>query len=380
VQFVPATALAFNGARGETFVNARGRAIAPLVTPFVRLNLEATTINAANSQGGLYQITWLDKVYGPAEPFRLNTADPSRTEAAVMSSLDRRREATQPCTLAQAATALGGTTTEDDLIAIEVPFTVENTSFDRPVCVVARDPAATKRIVLGSGLDTATVRVDSADWVPGTQLIFVEETSPGVWKPTFDRITLECNTAVGTRSSCNPLAISSPGATGGFITTEPGTVQSFLFNPRLTTAQQFAFTVTAQRSGTELATACTAQGGNTTVCASVKRGIKDVRVVPNPYVVISNAEPAVGAGLARPILFTHVPARGTIRIYTVSGQFVQQLTWVPSDLNETGDLSFDLRTREGNLMAGGLYLFVITGKDSSGRDLGSHMGKFVVIR
>jgi hypothetical protein len=104
--------------------------------------------------------------------------------------------------------------------------------------------------------------------------------------------------------------------------------------------------------------------------------------VPNPYIVFSNYNDPRPTALAlqKPLLFTHVPSRGTLRIYTVAGQLVQQLTWTESDLNGTGDLLWDLRTREGNLIAGGMYLFMITGKDAAGSDLGSHMGKFVVIR
>jgi hypothetical protein len=64
----------------------------------------------------------------------------------------------------------------------------------------------------------------------------------------------------------------------------------------------------------------------------------------------------------------------------VSGQFVQQITWEEQDLNETGDLLWNLRTRENSVIAGGMYLFMISGQDANGRDLGSSMGKFVVIR
>jgi hypothetical protein len=150
--------------------------------------------------------------------------------------------------------------------------------------------------------------------------------------------------------------------------------QSVLYNPALTTLQQFSFTITAQSSAETLAAACA--GGDADACARVRQSIKNVRVVPNPYVVFT----PYGTGVTRPLLFTHVPARGTLRIYTVSGQFVQQLTWTEQDLNDTGDLEWDLRTREGNTIAAGMFLFMITGEDTNGRSLGSHMGKFVVIR
>ncbi len=80
------------------------------------------------------------------------------------------------------------------------------------------------------------------------------------------------------------------------------------------------------------------------------------------------------------VAFTHVPPNGVIRIYTVSGQFVQQLNWKPDDLNGRGDLFFNLRTREGNEMSAGLYLYVLTAKDLDGNDIGEARGKFVVIK
>ena len=64
----------------------------------------------------------------------------------------------------------------------------------------------------------------------------------------------------------------------------------------------------------------------------------------------------------------------------MSGQLVQQLSWTPQDLNGTGDLLWNLRTREGLEVAGGLYMFRVTGRDANGKEVGSHMGKFVIIR
>jgi hypothetical protein len=142
-----------------------------------------------------------------------------------------------------------------------------------------------------------------------------------------------------------------------------------VYNPKLTTDQQFALTVAPPRIG-DLVTA-----------TDLKTAIKSVRVVPNPYVAFTNyVNPRDPGNVTRPLLFTHVPPRGRIRIYTVSGQLVQQLTWVPADLNETGDLIWDLRTREGLDVAGGLYMFMVTGQDASGKELASHLGKFVIVR
>jgi hypothetical protein len=78
-------------------------------------------------------------------------------------------------------------------------------------------------------------------------------------------------------------------------------------------------------------------------------------------------------------LFTHVPPRGRVRIYTVAGQFVQLLRWGPNDLNGQGDLRLYLLTREGNEFGAGLYLYVMEAMDEAGNSLGVKRGKFVII-
>ena len=80
-----------------------------------------------------------------------------------------------------------------------------------------------------------------------------------------------------------------------------------------------------------------------------------------------------------------VPEQGVLRVYSVSGQLIQELTWTKSDLtyagnnSTSGDLPFNLRTREGTDMASGLYLYVLTATGSAGKDQ-VQRGKFVIIR
>jgi hypothetical protein len=69
-----------------------------------------------------------------------------------------------------------------------------------------------------------------------------------------------------------------------------------------------------------------------------------------------------------------------IRIYTAAGQFVQQITWTPQQLGGTGDLYFNLLTREGTLMASGLYLFTVEGRGESGGATRRKVGRFIIIR
>ena len=375
VAFAPVNALQFNAARGEVFVGPTGQQIAPLVRPYVRVATGDVALGDA-AQGGLYQITWADRPFGAGETFRIGD-NPQTLETQVVASLTQRAAADTADTSAAVAAALG--VDQDDLVALKLPFRIVNSSFDNRPVTVASLRRSSNTLLLGAGQDTTTVSVPADVWLPGDELIFLEDTDgDGDVEVTFSSFVLGC-TPSGQRITCNPIQSLTPGATG-YISTLPGTVQSVLFNPALTTAQQFSFTVDPQRTAAELAAAC-ANGGDATLCAAVRRGLRDVRVVPNPYSVFSQyTNPLNPADLTQPLLFTHVPASGTIRIWTVSGQFVQQLTWTAADLNETGDLVWDLRSREGNLIAGGLYMFTITGKDADGRDLGQHMGKFVVIR
>jgi hypothetical protein len=367
IAFSSAAVRAFNSVRGEVFIGPDGNPINILAIPYARINTGATAINPT-SPGGLYTLEWEGRVYGPAEPFTLNQADPQATRDAVVNSLNSRAVAQTGVTDAAAQAATGFT----DLVPVKLPFEVTNGTFGRPVQVAMRQ-RANNNIMLGTGQDTITVSVPADVWIPGDRLIFLEDVG-GTLQVTFNTFVVECPGSPGTRPSCNPVTLLTPGATG-YIPTLAGTEQSVLYNPALSPSQQFTFTVTPQAMAADLTTECMSTP-NGEVCTAVKASIKDVKVVPNPYVVFSS----LAQGLVQPLLFTHVPPRGTIRIYTVAGQFVQQITWEEQDLNETGDLLWNLRTRENSTIAAGLYLFMVSGQDANGRDLGSHMGKFVVIR
>ena len=367
IGFNDVTALAFDNTRGQVFIGPDGERILPLALPNAQINTASTSI-ATGGQGGLYTLDWDGQVYGPGEPFRLNLADPQATRDAVTASLNARAVAQTGVTDAAAQAATGFT----DLVPVKLPFSVTNGTFGRDVQVAMRQ-RANNNILLGIGQDTITVTVPADVWIPGDRLIFIETigSTPTV---TFSSFVVECVGSQGTRPSCNPVALLTPGSTG-FIPTAPGTKQSVLYTPALTTAQQFSFTVTPQSLAADLTDACTTSASGEE-CENVRADLKNVRVVPNPYVVFSS----LATGLTQPLLFTHVPSRGTLRIYTVSGQFVQQITWEAQDLNETGDLLWDLQTRENSTIGAGMYLYMISGQDANGRDLGSSMGKFVVIR
>jgi hypothetical protein len=116
------------------------------------------------------------------------------------------------------------------------------------------------------------------------------------------------------------------------------------------------------------------------ITAVTDSAVNMVRVVPNPFIVFSEYQ--VGLGNSQ-LLFAGVPPRGTLRIYTVSGQFVQQITWTPDDLLGDGDLFWNLQTREGIDIASGLYLWVLTAPSDPTNASSTPVqgrGKFVVIR
>jgi hypothetical protein len=100
-----------------------------------------------------------------------------------------------------------------------------------------------------------------------------------------------------------------------------------------------------------------------------------VTVVPNPYAGAATWEPAttsVGRGERR-IFFTHLPARCTIRIYTIAGRLVQTLEHVAGI--DDGQEAWNLVSRDGMDIAYGVYVFHVDAPD-----LGTTVGKFAVLK
>jgi hypothetical protein len=98
-------------------------------------------------------------------------------------------------------------------------------------------------------------------------------------------------------------------------------------------------------------------------------------VVPNPYVGSASFEPerfAVSGRGVRRIEFRGLPARCTIRIFTVLGELVNTLV---HDGSNDGYVAWDLRSKDNLDVAPGLYIFHV-----DGGDLGRNMGKFAIIK
>jgi len=110
---------------------------------------------------------------------------------------------------------------------------------------------------------------------------------------------------------------------------------------------------------------------------SLKTAMDSIKVVPNPYIATNIMEPAVAnkfLNQRRRLLFTHIPAECTIRIFTSSGVLVDKIEVdnPPSD----GMVYWDLLTREGLEIAAGMYVFQINAKNTNDKKV----GKFAVIK
>lgn len=109
--------------------------------------------------------------------------------------------------------------------------------------------------------------------------------------------------------------------------------------------------------------------------------LERIKVVPNPYVASSRFDTGPNR---RSVMFTHLPLRAEIRIYTISGNLVNVLEHGPGmqgsvggvgDRN-SGQFSFGLTTRFGDQMASGIYYFRVRDLETGDK----HLGKFSIIQ
>ena len=336
-----------------------------------------------NDPSGIYQVIFADDAFGPDSPFTLDFATPSNTQAALTASLNARPVVTTGATGDSIEAALEGTIFEGmELVAAKFPFRVVNrTTGDTALLAMPlrTELGRTNTILLGAGTDTIRFQVPADVWVPGDQFAVIERplgpqmvgdsvVIGGNGQPVLARslvvrfapFLLGCGT---TRASCNPLVAGSRGSSG-YYAYRAGDRLEVNFRTPFSLSSRIALDVSAPAT----------EPGRTA------SDLKLIRVVPNPYVVQSQFDAVNASSIGDPrIYFSGVPSSGQIRVYSVSGQFLQQITWTAADLNGTGDLPWNLRTREGLDLATGLYIYVLTAKDDNGRNL-THRGKFVVIR
>jgi len=91
-----------------------------------------------------------------------------------------------------------------------------------------------------------------------------------------------------------------------------------------------------------------------------------IRVVPNPYSAAGFTFP----GEPDKILFTGLPAKCTITIYTSAGDYVHKIEHVDGSNNE----AWDLRTDFNQYIVSDVYIYTVES------DLGSRVDKFIVVR
>ena len=104
--------------------------------------------------------------------------------------------------------------------------------------------------------------------------------------------------------------------------------------------------------------------------------LDNIKVVPNPYVASARWEvknPFDSGRGPRSLHFTHLPAKCTIRIFTVTGELVKTLEH-DSQFND-GSEEWDLLSRDNLGISYGVYIYHI---DAPG--IGEKIGKFAIIK
>jgi hypothetical protein len=115
--------------------------------------------------------------------------------------------------------------------------------------------------------------------------------------------------------------------------------------------------------------------------AGYKYREEDVYVVPNPATAASmeawTLEPNNDDPTGIKVEFRNLPAdRGTIRVYTVSGDLVEQMAFDGRTGN--GTMRWDLVSRNGQDVTSGIYIFSV--ETDTNTAFKRKVGKFVVIR
>ena len=103
----------------------------------------------------------------------------------------------------------------------------------------------------------------------------------------------------------------------------------------------------------------------------------NIKVVPNPYIATNLLEESIfnpNFNQRRKLMFTHLPSECKIKIYTVSGVFVDQID-VYNNTND-GIAYWDLLNNEGLEIAAGMYIFHV----KSNLTKNVKMGKFAIIK
>jgi len=109
--------------------------------------------------------------------------------------------------------------------------------------------------------------------------------------------------------------------------------------------------------------------GSTASGATVDSTFAAIHTVPDPYYVTNGLETSANNKVLR---FVNLPTQCIVRIYSVSGILVRVLTH--NDPTNGGDLVWDLRNRNNQFVASGVYFYHVEAAD--GR---TKVGRFTVV-
>ncbi|RKY61053.1 MAG: hypothetical protein DRP96_04300 [Candidatus Neomarinimicrobiota bacterium] len=105
--------------------------------------------------------------------------------------------------------------------------------------------------------------------------------------------------------------------------------------------------------------------------------LSKIKVVPNPYIVTNTMEPSVRniyLNQRRRIMFTHIPAECDIKIFTISGYLVDEIS-VNNEPNN-GIVQWDLLTKDGLEVAPGVYFYYLKSRKTGN----VRRGKFAILK
>ncbi len=350
------------------------------------------------SQFGTYLIDWGATIFGDQPLLQIDVVNPINTRSDYTNRLNSRPVISRTDVSQEVLDAINRDIDPaiqlDELIDVGLPFTVRNLAFGAegvgtPVRVAMFGTSKLSQVLLGNAPDSATVDVPAGIWIPGEPLILLEEVEvaltdasgvlqrDGSGQPvmesqlsvTWEEALIGC---ADPRPTCNPVSGPRRAGIPGYVkvrangdpTYPNGWDLNVVYKNPFNSQTSFVFDVSP-----------TLTGGR--ISRITEADLDAIRVVPNPYIGRSAYE---FVGDVRRLLFTHLPPRGEIEIFTASGQFIQRLQWEAADLQGSGDLFWNMQTREGNLIASGLYLFVVEATDPGSGQYMKRLGKFIVIR
>lgn len=183
----------------------------------------STTESRAFGPGGTYQVRWESDAFGLKSGQFLRLGSPAEVQAALDEALHNRRTAETTITdeSVRSLPNFPVGTANRKLIAAAVPFEVfgpdnhraELVMFQRHTSGNVVDSVIRNSRLLGTQADTLRVQVPANMWLPGDTLYVVE--GSGEQRRVTMSLTLACAAAgEPQRTTCNPLALGTKGATG----------------------------------------------------------------------------------------------------------------------------------------------------------------------